>query len=98
MKVLLIYSPLLIFNTEIIESLTTTCQDKIPAITDNPSAGITGESDMPGANISSITNQWLIVAVQSNKYYTSIGMIVNANNMHYSNLLFIFKIRWDTYE
>ena len=38
------------------------------------------------------------MAVQDANYYTSIGRIINATNMHYINVLSIFKIEWDTYE
>ena len=81
-----------------IESLPTTCKEKIHAIIDNPAAGITSEPAVPGAKISLIEICRLIVAVQTAKYYTSIGRTMNATMMHYGNVLSIFNIKWDNYE
>ena len=81
-----------------IESLPTTCKEKIPAITDDTSAVITAEPSLPGATISSIGICWLIMAVQSAAYYTLIVRTTNATNMYYGNVLSRFNIEWDTYE
>ena len=98
MKVSLNLSPLLILTRKAFESLPTTCKEKIPTITDNPSSGITAELAVPVANIYSIAIIWLILAVQAAKYHTSIGRTMNATTMHYGNVFLRYNIEWDTYK
>ena len=86
------------FDKKIIESLPTTCKEKIPAITDDPSAGITSETAIPGVNISLVAICRLVVVVKASKYYTSIGSTMDITNIHYGNLVLSFKIEWDAYE
>ena len=52
-------------DKKIVESRTTTCNEKIHAIIYDPSAGITSEPSVPGAKISSIAIRRLIVEVQA---------------------------------
>ena len=80
------------FDKKSIKSIPTTRKKKILFITDDPAAGITAESAVPGSNISLVAIHWLIVMIQSAKEYTSIGRMMNATNMHYSNLLSNFNI------
>ena len=86
------------FDKKSIESLQTTCKEKTPVITYDPSSVITAEPDVPGANISPIEIHQLIVAVQGEKYYTLIVGTMNVTNMHYTHLLPNFNVEWDTYE
>ena len=86
------------FDSKSIESLPTICKEKILAITDDPEAVFTAVPAVPGANISLIVIGCLIVAVQYDKYYTYIGMTMNARNINYSNVFSSFKIGWDNYE
>ena len=80
------------FDKKSIKSIPTTRKKKILFITDDPAAGITAESVVPGSNISLVAIHWLIVMIQSAKEYTSIDRMMNATNMHYSNLLSNFNI------
>ena len=73
-------------------------------IPEDVAAGIAAEIEIPGANISSISVQRLIVAAQgltvaadAAKYYTSIGRVITTVNMHCGNILSIFKIEWEVY-
>ena len=57
------FSSLTNFYKKSIESLPTTCKEKITAIIDDPAAGITSELVVPGVNISPIAIFRLIVVV-----------------------------------
>ena len=85
------------FDKKAIQSLTSICKEKIPAITADAAAGIAAEVEIPGANISSISVQRLIVAADAAKYYNSIGRVMSTGNMHYGNILASFKIEWEAY-
>ena len=69
----------MILTKKSIESLLTTCKEKIPAITDYLEPGITAEPSVTGTNISSVV---ICVFVQAAKYNTSIGRTMDATNMH----------------
>ena len=86
------------FDQKSIESLPTTCKDKIPAFTDDTASGITAEPAVTGYNIYFIVFHRLIVGFQAAKYYNSIGRTMNATYMHYGIVLLISKIEWDAYE
>ena len=75
------YDSLTDFDKNSIESLTSTCKEKIPAITEDVAAGISAEIEIAGANISSISIRRLIIACHASKYYISIGRTMNAANM-----------------
>ena len=85
------------FDKKAIQALPAICKVGIPAIAIDVAAGIAAEPAVPGANISSISVQRLIVAVNAAKYYSSIGRNMIATNMHYGNILAEFKIEWDAY-
>ena len=85
------------FDRKAIQSLPSTCKETIPAIAADVAAGITAENEVPGANISSISVQRLIVAADALKYYSSISRDMTPVNMHYANILSTFKIEWDAY-
>ena len=53
---------------------------------------IAAENEIPGANISSISVQRLIVAMHAPEYYTAINRSMTIANMHYTNVLKSFKI------
>ena len=61
------YDSLLDFDCKDIQSLLAVCKETIPAIAGDSST--TAEPEVPGANISSIIVQRLIVAVSAAKYY-----------------------------
>ena len=82
------FSSLTNFYKKSIESLQTTCKEKITAIIDDPSAGITSELVVPGVNISPIAIFRLIVVVWAAKYYTFIGRTINATNIHYIQIYY----------
>ena len=79
------------FDKKSIESLTATCKEKIPAITDI-AAGITAEIEIAGANVSSISIRRLVVACSAAKYYTLIGRTINTACMYYAIVLADFKV------
>ena len=82
-----------------IEYIPSNLKEKNPTITDDTAAGTTAETAVHGANISLVRILRLMKSVfQTAKYYTSIGRMKNATNMHYTNVLSKFKIKWGTYE
>ena len=85
------------FDKKSIQALPAICKVGIPQVLEDAPAGISAEPAVPGANISSISVQRLIVAVNAAKYYSSIGRNMTAANMHYSNILAAFKIEWDAF-
>ena len=85
------------FDRKAIQSLSSICKEKIPAIAEDVAVGITAEQEVSGANISSISVQRLIVATDAAKYYSSIGRAMTPVNVHYANILSTFKIEWDAY-
>ncbi len=56
------------FDRKAIQSVPSVCKERIPAMTVDVAAGMTVENEVPGANISSISVQHLIVAVDAAKY------------------------------
>ena len=86
------------FYNKSIKSLPATCKVMIPAIAEDVATGITTEQEILGANVSSNSVQYLVVASNGTKYYRSIGRVMTAPNMHYSNILANFKIKWDAYQ
>ena len=86
------YASLVDFDKKIIKSLPTTCKGTINAITENLATGFATESDIIGANISSISVCRLIVEANASKYFTSIDRVMTPAVMHYTNVLSNFKI------
>ncbi len=91
------YDSLLDFDRKAIQSLPSVCKETIPAIAADPATNTGAEPEVPGANISSISVQRLIVAVNAAKYYNSIGRAMTAQNMHYTSVLSQFKIEQEAY-
>ena len=85
------------FDKKSIQALPATCKNSIPAVAEDLTAGILAETEVPGANVSSISVQRLIIAVQAAKFYSSIDRVMTPANMHYGNILANFKIEWDAY-
>ena len=86
------------FDKAAIKNLPKVCKDVIDAIPADVANNIQAEPEVPGANVSSISVQRLIVAANASRYYDSIGRTMDASNMHYSNVLSHFKIEWEAYE
>lgn len=92
------YDSLRDFDKESLLNLPKVCRQTIAAIPDDPANNITAEPEVPGANVSSISIQRLIVASEAARYYESIGRTMDASNMHYNNVLANFKVEWTAYE
>ena len=92
------YESLIDFDKKSIERLSATCKESITAIEIDADAGIAAEPAVPGANISSISIRRLIVAMHASMYYQAINRTMTPLNMHYTNVLQMFKIEWETYQ
>ena len=92
------YRSLTDFDKKSLQALPAICKEAIPAILADQANGIEAENEVPGANLGSICVRHLIVAMNAAKYYTSITRVMNANNMHYLNVLSNFQLEWDDYE
>jgi hypothetical protein len=86
------------FDKKSLERLPSVCKETITAIAEDIPNGIVAEPAVPGANISSISIQRLIVAMHAAEYYTAINRSMTSANMHYINVLKNFKIEWETYQ
>ena len=85
------------FDKTSFEYLPRTCKEKILAITEDISAGIAAEAEVPGANVGTISVRRLITAMKAAKYYQSINRTMNPTIMHYTNVLSGFKIEEEAY-
>jgi len=74
------------------------CKEPIAAIPADPVNNTTAEAEVPGASVSSITTQPLLVACKAAKYYDSISRGMTTGKMHYTNVLSNFKIEFEAYE
>ena len=86
------------FDKKSLERLPSVCKETITAITEDIPNGIAQENAVPGANISSISVQRLIVTMHAAEYYTVIDRSMYVANFHYMNILKNFKVEWDTYQ
>ena len=86
------------FDKKSLERLPSVCKESIAAIVEDLPNGIAAEIAVPGANISSISVQRLIVAMHAAEYYTAIDRNMSVPNFHYTNVLKNFKLEWDTYQ
>lgn len=91
------YDSLLDFDKKAIQGIPSICKETIPAIPEDVPNNIVAEVEVPGANVSSISVQRLIVAVNAAKYYNAIGRAMSAQNMHYVNVLSDFKVEYESY-
>ena len=86
------------FDKKSLERLPSVCKESIAAIVEDLPNGIAAEIAVPGANISSISVQRLIVAMHAAEYYAAIDRSMSVVNFHYTNILKNFKLEWDTYQ
>ena len=86
------------FDKETLQNLPRVCKQKIDAIAADAANNILAEPEVPGANVSSISVQRLIVASNAARYYHSIGRTMTTANMHYTNILINFKVEYEAYE
>ena len=86
------------FDKETMQNLPRVCKQRIDAIAADPANNIQAEPEVPGANVSSISVQRLIVACNAARYYHSIGRTMTTGNMHYTNILTNFKVEYEAYE
>ena len=92
------YTSLIDFDKDTIMYLPKVCKESIAAIPADPANNITATAEVPGANVSSITVQRLLVACRAAKYYDSINRVMTTSTMHYTNILSNFKIEFEAYE
>ena len=91
------YDTLVDFDKAAIKNLPRVCKGSIDAIAADIANNVQAEASVPGANVSSIYIQRLIVAANSARYYVSIGRKMDASSMHYGNFLSTFNIEWESY-
>jgi len=92
------FNSLVDFDKQTIQYLPKVCKETIAAIIADPANNITAEVEVPGANVSSISVQRLLVAYKAAKYYDSIDRVMTTGNMHYMNVLVNFKLEYVAYE
>ena len=81
------YESLFDFDLKAIQNLLYVCKETIPSIPADANANFDGEAEVPIPNISSISAQRLIVSISAAKYYSAIGRVMTAQNMHYTHVL-----------
>ena len=84
------FNSLIDFDKDTIQYLPKVCKEYNAAIPADPVNNITAEAEVPGASVSSINTQRLLVACKAAKYYNSINRGMITGNMHYTNVLFNF--------
>lgn len=92
------YDSLKDFDKAAIKNFPKVCKETINAIPADTANNIQAEAEVPGANVSSISVQHLIVAANTSRYYDAIGRTMDASNMHYNNVHSQFKLEWEAYE
>ena len=92
------YDTLVDFDKAAIKNLPRVCKGSIDAISADMSNNVQAEAAVPGANVSSISVQRLIVAANAARYYASISRKMDASSMQYGNVPSNFKIEWEAYE
>ena len=70
----------------------------INEIADDMANNVQVEAVVPGADVSSISVQRLIIAANTARQYASIGRTMDASSMHYVNVLSAFNIEWEEYK
>ena len=88
------YDTIVDFDKADIKNLPRVCKVSIDAIADDIANNVQAEASVPGANLSFIFIQRLIVAANTARYYASIDRTMDASSMHYGNSLSTFKIEW----
>ena len=92
------YDTLVDFDKAAIKNVPRVCKGSIDVISVDMTNNLQSEAAVPGANVSSIYVQMLIVAANAARYYASIGRTIDASSMHYVNVLSTFKIEWEAYK
>jgi len=85
------FTSLIDFDKDTNVYLPKVCKESIAAIPADPANKITATAEIPGANVSSITVQRLLVACRATKYYDSINRGMTTGTMHSTNILSNFK-------
>ena len=93
-----LYDTLVDFDKAVINNLPRICKGSINAIAADIENNVQAEAAVPGANVSSISFQRLMVATNAARYYASIGRTMDDSSMHYGNFLSTFKIEWEAYK
>jgi len=91
------FDSLLDFDRKSILNLPSICKETIPNIPADAANEVVAEAAVPGANISAIAVQRLIISTFAASYYNSIGRTMTPHNMHYRNVLSTFKIEYEAY-
>ena len=97
-EVITSYDTLVDFDKAAIKNLPRVCKGSIDAIAADIANNVQAEAAVPGANVSSISVQNLIVAANAARYYASINNTMDASSMNYENVLSTFKIEWEAYK
>jgi hypothetical protein len=92
------FDDLVDFDKKSLERLPATCKEAVPEILADPDNEILAEPAVRGANVSTISVQRLIVAMNAAEYYTAIDRTMVPASMHYNTVLKNFKIEWDSYQ
>ena len=92
------YDTLVDCDKAAIKNLPRVCKEYIDAIADDVANNVQAETAVPGANVSFISFQRIIVSTNAARYYASIGMTMDASSMHYGNIISTFKIEWEAYK
>ena len=92
------YDTLVYFDEAAIKNLPRVCKGYIDAIAADKSNNVQSEAAVPGANVSSVYVQRLIVATNAARYYDLIDRTMDASSMHYGNVLSTFKTEWEAYK
>ena len=91
------YDTLVDFDKAAIKNLPRVCKGSIDVITADMENNVQAEAAVPGANVSSISVQRLIVVANAARYYASIGRTMDVSSIHYGNILSTFKIKYEAY-
>ena len=83
------YDILVDFDKAAIKNLPRLCKGSIDAITADVANNVQGEAAVPGANVSSISVQRLIVSANAARYYDSIGRTMDASSTHDTHDCFV---------
>ena len=92
------FNSLIDFDKDTIQYLPKVGKEDIAAIPADPVNNITAEAEVPGASVSSIITQRLLVACKAAKYYDSISRGMTTGNIHYTNVLSNYKVDFEAYE
>ena len=89
------YDTLVDFDKAAIKNLPRVCKGFIDTIAADIANNVQAEAAVPGANLSSISAQRLIVSAKSAQYYASIDRTMIASSMHHGNVISTFNIEWE---